>query len=150
MRSSLLLLLCLLTYAAFGQSTVTGTVLDADTGETLIGASVLLKGTVKGSATDIDGNFAIVDVPDGEQTFEISYTGFQTQSLTVTVSGDTDLGEINLATSAIGLAEVEIIASVAIDRKTPVAASTIPGHRSRRWSETRSILRCYVAHLQST
>ena len=39
--------------------TVSGTITDADNGEPLIGANVLIKGTSVGTVTDIDGNFSI-------------------------------------------------------------------------------------------
>ena len=57
-------------------STCTGTVKDP-TGETVIGASVMIKGTTNGSITDIDGRFSIPNVRKGD-VIQISYIGFQT------------------------------------------------------------------------
>lgn len=60
-------------------TTVKGTVVDA-TGEPIIGASVMLKGTSKGAATDLDGNFTITNAPaDGELT--VSYIGYKPQTI---------------------------------------------------------------------
>lgn len=59
---------------------VKGTVVDA-TGMSVIGASVLEKGTTNGVITDIDGNFQLQVSPNG--TLQISYVGFQTQELPV-------------------------------------------------------------------
>ncbi|MDE6076917.1 MAG: carboxypeptidase-like regulatory domain-containing protein, partial [Muribaculaceae bacterium] len=56
--------------------TVQGTVLEAQTNEPLIGASVLVKGTSTGTTTDIDGNFTL-KVPAGS-TLVVSYVGFNT------------------------------------------------------------------------
>lgn len=56
------------------QSTVTGTVKDAQTQAPLPGASVLLKGTNNGTVTDIDGNYQINAEPG--DTLLISYLGF--------------------------------------------------------------------------
>ena len=70
--------------AAPGDTTavvVRGKVIDKDDNEPLIGASVILKGTKLGTATDIDGNFAI-RVPKGSQLV-ISYVGFVTQEYEV-------------------------------------------------------------------
>lgn len=55
------LLFLLFLYAAQGmaQQTVTGTVTDASTGEALIGATILIKGTTRGAVTDISGNYTI-------------------------------------------------------------------------------------------
>ena len=60
----------------FAQFQVSGTIIDAATKEALIGASILEKGTTKGTVTDLDGNFAI-KVKDGNASLEISYAGYQ-------------------------------------------------------------------------
>jgi len=69
---------------------VTGTVVDA-TGEPVIGATVMQKGTTNGTVTDIDGNYTL-DVPAGA-TLVISYIGMATQEVsanggTVTLQDD--------------------------------------------------------------
>ena len=68
--------------AMMAQRTVTGIVLD-DTGESLIGANVLVKGTTTGTVTDIDGSYSI-DVPDGSNTLVISSVGYTTEEFDVT------------------------------------------------------------------
>ncbi len=73
------LVLSLLFFAcsiAVAQRTVTGTVSD-DSGETLIGASVLVKGTTSGTVTDIDGPFSL-NIPANAELLVVSYTGFAT------------------------------------------------------------------------
>lgn len=62
-------------------SKITGTVTDAK-GEPIIGASVRVKGSTKGSITDMDGKF-VLDVPAGSQ-LEISYVGFEPMTVTAT------------------------------------------------------------------
>lgn len=57
--------------------TVTGVVMDANTKETLIGATVKLKGTDSGTVTDVDGNFSI-DVTSNKDILEVSYIGYKT------------------------------------------------------------------------
>lgn len=72
----------------FAQSKqVTGVVKDA-TGETVIGASVLEKGTTNGVITDLDGNFNLT-VSKNNAILQISYVGYQTQE--VNVSGKTSI-----------------------------------------------------------
>lgn len=60
--------------------TVSGTVTDA-TGEPLIGASVLVKGTMEGTATDIDGNYRIDADANGTLTF--SYVGYNIMDVAI-------------------------------------------------------------------
>lgn len=57
---------------------VTGNVADADTGQSLPGATVFVEGTTNGTTTDFDGNFSI-SVNSGE-TLSIAYVGYQTQN----------------------------------------------------------------------
>jgi len=66
------------------QRTISGTVTD-ESGETLIGASILVKGIATGTVTEIDGSYKL-SVPDGATTLVISYTGFTTQEIETGVS----------------------------------------------------------------
>ena len=61
---------------------VTGTVKDP-TGETIISASVMVKGTTIGTVTDFDGNYTI-DVPEDGKVLIFSYIGMKTQELNIT------------------------------------------------------------------
>ena len=75
-----LFLLCLFPLGAMAQSAVKGTVND-DSGEPIIGASVVEKGTTNGTVTDFDGNFSI-NVKSGA-TLVVSYIGYTTQEIAV-------------------------------------------------------------------
>ena len=55
------------------------------TGETIISASVMVKGTTIGTVTDFDGNYEL-NVPDDAQTLVFSYIGMETQELPITGS----------------------------------------------------------------
>lgn len=70
---------------AFAQGTVQGTVTD-DKGEPLIGATIILAGTSKGTATDFDGNYILENVSAGEHQLRASYTGFSDVMKTVNVA----------------------------------------------------------------
>lgn len=74
---SLCCLLCFSVHLFAQQITVSGNVKDSS-GEPVIGASVLVKGTTNGVITDFDGNFSIANVEDGSQ-IEVSYIGYVTQ-----------------------------------------------------------------------
>ena len=51
--------------------TVTGTIIDESTNETLIGASIVVKGTTRGAITGLDGNYTIAVSPGGNPCFFI-------------------------------------------------------------------------------
>lgn len=98
-RAALLafLFVCLVPLSSLAQTIqLTGTVTDTK-GETLIGASVLEKGTTNGCITDIDGNFALTVAPNA--TMVISYVGYVAQEiplngqkvLKVTLKDDTEM-----------------------------------------------------------
>ncbi|WP_214070841.1 TonB-dependent receptor [Mucilaginibacter sp. dw_454] len=127
MRKLLLILfICLFTSGAVlaqNGRVVTGKLLDAQTKEPLIGASVIIKGTTNGTTTSLDGTFKI-RVPEGSQVLVLSYVSYLTQEVTVE-SGSQNVGEISLKTNDGAMKEVTIIGDKAIDRKTPIAVSTI-------------------------
>lgn len=79
----LLLIGCLMFFFSLGafaqQLTVKGIVKDVS-GEPIIGASVVVKGTSNGVITDFDGNFTIPKVPEGS-VVDISFIGYVTQSV---------------------------------------------------------------------
>lgn len=58
-----------------------GQVLD-ETGEPMIGVSVLVKGTTVGTVTDLEGNY-FLEIPRGKNILEISYLGYKTQDVTI-------------------------------------------------------------------
>ena len=100
------------------QSTISGTIIEAGTNIPLPGANVVEKGTSNGAITDFDGNFTI-KTKSSSGEIVISFIGYN--SKTIAFTGDMTLGRVTLSSSQFGLEEVQIIASVAVDRKTPVA-----------------------------
>lgn len=70
--------------------TVIGTVTDAENGEPIIGATILIKGQKEGVITDIDGNFTI-SVSDIRSQIEISYIGYRKKTVDIS-----DLGVVNV------------------------------------------------------
>jgi len=121
------LLCCVCAVAVMAQNTISGQLTDADTGESLIGATIVLEGTQNGTTTDMDGNFKLEDVPKGEQNLLINYVGYQTLTFPFNASQNAKLGAISLSKDEKILSEVEVIASLARDRRTPVAVSTLKG-----------------------
>mgnify|MGYP001209154364 CR=1 FL=1 len=109
---------------AIAQVTVKGQVVDAETGEPLIGAAVTIVGTTQGSVTNLDGMFT--QKAASGSTLLIKYLGYKEFSKKITQKGGTeDLGVIKMAADAMVLNDVIITSSVAVSRKTPVAVSTV-------------------------
>lgn len=81
-RLFFLALLSVIAIGAYAQGkTVSGTVLDKS-GESVIGASVVVKGTTNGTITDFDGKFTLSNVPN-DASLEISFVGYKTQVIPV-------------------------------------------------------------------
>ena len=80
-----LLLFFSISVAAHAQRSISGTVSDAENNETLIGATVQVKGTNKGTFTDIDGKYTI-QVNPGDQVLVFSFTGYKSQEVAITSS----------------------------------------------------------------
>ena len=85
------------------QKRITGTVLDKN-GEPIIGANVVIKGTTKGTITDIDGNFSL-EAP-GNAQLAISYIGYVAQE--IAVGNQTQL-KVTLSEDAEALDEVVVV-----------------------------------------
>ncbi|MCW0483898.1 SusC/RagA family TonB-linked outer membrane protein [Gaoshiqia sediminis] len=101
---SLLVLLVLLNSHAFAQQSITGRITDAENGEPLPGATVVISGSTTGTISDFDGNYTLA-VPAGSEQLEFSMVGFEKQ--TVKIAG---LSVINVAlkTEVTALNEVVI------------------------------------------
>ena len=120
----LVAMLSLFTSAAWAQTTVHGQLVDAETGEPLVGAAVMVEGTTQGSVTDIDGYFKQSVASNATLLFK--YIGYKDQKKKITQKGaSVELGTIKMQPDAVMLSDVTITSSVAVARKTPVAVSTV-------------------------
>ena len=94
---------------AVAQGTVDGTVSDAETGELLPGAQVIITELNRGAVTGSDGRFIIEDVPAGQYLIESRFIGFSTQQKSVTVtSSQTATVDFQMGSAAINMDEVVI------------------------------------------
>ena len=123
MKKALMFLMsAMASVAIFAQSVaVTGTVIDADNNEPLIGVSVLEVGTTNGTVTDLDGNFTLT--VGSASTLQLSYVGYNTQE--ITVGKNHNLGTITLKAETVGLEDVTVTGQIAVQRKTPIAVSQV-------------------------
>ncbi|MEN0048443.1 MAG: TonB-dependent receptor [Bacteroidota bacterium] len=101
----LLLALSLIINNASAQKLISGTVTNASNNEVLIGATVLIEGTEKGTTTDIDGKYQL-EVTDTD-ILECSYTGCQSKSISVGTQNEINF---QLNESEFGLVEVTVSA----------------------------------------
>lgn len=124
--NKLLTFLCLmLSFGAFAQNgKVAGTVKDASTGETLIGATVVVKGTNLGAMTNQQGEFTLSNVPSGMQKVMVSYVGYSSETKEINVTaGQTATVDFSIS-SAIALSEeVVVSASRRAEKLTEAPAS---------------------------
>ncbi len=72
--------ICLMASATYAQQTITGQVTDVNN-EPLVGATVIVSGTERGTSTDADGEFTLQASPD--ETLIIRFVGYQTQQILV-------------------------------------------------------------------
>lgn len=111
--------------AVVAQTTVTGTVKDAKTGETLLGANIKVSGKALGTTTDFDGKFTLTVNQEPPFTIEISMLGFQTSKVEITKNNQ-DV-TIDLKENATALDEVVISASRTPERilESPVTVERL-------------------------
>jgi hypothetical protein len=100
--------------AAFAGTTgkIAGTVKDTQTGEAIVGASVLLQGTQQGAATNVDGYYVILNVQPGKYSLAASAVGFN-KKVTTNVEVNIDLTtaeDITLTSTVVEVGE-EVVAT---------------------------------------
>ncbi len=118
-RNFKILFILSITTFLFAQGTITGTVKDASTGESLPGANLVVNGTNNGAATNSNGSFTIYNVMEGE-TLTASMIGFKSQTLVASGTMNFQLNK-----TALQLSAVIVAGNFAIERETPVAFTTI-------------------------
>lgn len=119
---SLMLAIALFIGAVIGVNaqsrTITGTVLDGTLGDPVPGATVLVKGTTRGTATDLDGKFTL-PLQAGDQTLVVSFVGYITQEIQI---GNQSTITINLQEDIQSLQEAVVIGYGSQDKKEITSA----------------------------
>ena len=104
--------------ASYAQNKVNGTVIDRTDNSKLIGVNVTLSndsGQVAGTTTDKNGKFTL-NADTGNYILELSYIGYETIRMALTVNGDTHIGDILMQEGATELGEV-VVESQAVIQK---------------------------------
>ncbi len=107
-------LFLLLTLTAFtAQATVLkGIITDAKTGEALVGATVMLNGSIRlGAVTGLDGGYQLKAIPAGTYTLTISYVSYKSVTQEMAVAGETMVHNVALGGEGTDLLEVTVTAA---------------------------------------
>ena len=138
MKKIILLFILSLTMSSYAQLTkselvkpgiISGKVIDQETKESLPYVNIVIRDMAKkiitGGITDLDGNFRIKDIPEGNSIVEVQFIGYKTYSKQISVSAKNrklNLGTVLLTEDTTTLDEVVIRAEIStvvqkIDRK---------------------------------
>lgn len=110
MKKILLLLACCICTVLLSAQTISGILLDKETGEPLIGATVAVKGTTTGTVTDIDGKFELKITQTPPLTLAFTYVGYETQEIEIKTPTDLKRSfNLKLSTSEKVMEAVEIV-----------------------------------------
>ncbi len=93
---------------AASSGTVEGTVRDAQTGDPLPGANVMILKTSLGASTDMDGRFTIRNVPVGAHSLRAAYVGYLQKVVTIQVKEDATIRQ-DFKLSAVGVEGQEVV-----------------------------------------
>ncbi len=106
------MVLLILSFSVAAQTgTIKGKVQDADTKESLVGTTILLKGTTIGTITDFDGNYIIPKVAPGKYSLIISFISYNPQEIEIEVKANVETvinAELQSATIEVG--DVKVVA----------------------------------------
>ena len=125
-----LLMIVLFSSSVFAASKIRGKVTDKQSGEPLIGASVVIEGTTQGASTDVNGDYIILNVLPGKYTIRTSYLGYQNVTISnvvVNIDLTTDLN-FELSSEAVSLQAVQIVAEAPLVNKN--ATNTVVQFKS--------------------
>jgi outer membrane receptor protein involved in Fe transport len=116
-------------FIAFAGTTgkITGTVTDAKTGEALPFVNIIIEGTNLGAATDIDGNYVILNIPPGKYNVKAQYIGYQpvlVENASVSIDLTTTL-DFTLSESAVELEEVVVQGSQDVIKKDVTSSQSL-------------------------
>ena len=104
---------------------ISGTILDQETGQPLVGANVFVEGTVLGAATNLDGYYNILNIPPGLYTLRISmmgYTPMMVEQVRVSIDRTTPI-DASLASTVLETGETVTVTAVKELVKTDMTSS---------------------------
>lgn len=96
-----------------------GVIKDADSGEPLVGANILIEGTSFGAATNANGEYVILNIPPGRYNVRISFVGYETvlmKNVVIVVDQTTNLS-VNLKPQTVQVGEIVVTAKTPLIQK---------------------------------
>src|ERR1035437_4114876 len=84
-----ILVLMVMPFMGYSQFSLSGKVTDQETGEKIVGATVLIVNTFIGAYTDYDGNYVFKNISEGEIELKVTCIGYQEQKRKVNITHDT-------------------------------------------------------------
>ncbi|WP_209328967.1 SusC/RagA family TonB-linked outer membrane protein [Lunatimonas salinarum] len=111
---------------------VSGKITESSSGDPVLGASVLIKGTTRGTVSNLDGNYEL-EVPGSDAVLVISYIGFSTQEITV---GNQSQINVSLEFSSEDLNEV-VVTALGVERETKALGYSVQAVDGDRFTEAR-------------
>lgn len=119
--------------------TIKGKVTDAEIHLPLPGATIMIVGSdpLIGTSTDVDGNFRLEKVPLGRYDIRISYTGYETYTMTELVVGSGKEVVINAGLKESVVSLDQVVVNAEADKKEPVNSMSIISARQINMEEAR-------------
>ncbi|HVO72797.1 MAG TPA: carboxypeptidase-like regulatory domain-containing protein [Ignavibacteriaceae bacterium] len=119
LKSFLIILLINISMFAGVTGKLSGTIRDSQNGEPLVGANILIEGTGVGAASDINGNYVILNIPPGVYKVKITYLGYESiifEDVKIIVDQTTRLNT-DLKPKSISVDEIVITAKTPLIQK---------------------------------
>ena len=125
----ILLLILLAPFIIYSGTTgkLAGTIKDAQTGEALVGANVIIEGTNFGSATNVNGEYVILNISPGKYNVKFSFIGYETtimQDVSITVDQTTTI-QISLNPQTIMVDEIVVTARTPLIQKDVTSSISV-------------------------
>lgn len=117
------------TYLFSQNGSITGKIADAKTGEELIGATIVIQGTTKGTISDLSGNYLLTDLAPGTYNIVYSFVSYNTiiQKVVIEKNKATEIN-VNLVPATVELNEVKVIARKRLDTDVSMISSIKSGN----------------------
>jgi TonB-dependent receptor len=110
--------------ASAQQGSVTGTIKDAKTGERLIGATIAIQGTTRGTISDFDGNYSLNNIDPGTYNLIYSFVSYNTVIKKVSLEEAGSLRiDLDLEPSTVELSEVQVVSRRRMDTEMSLISS---------------------------